>query len=86
MQDYKKYLWHKKLTIIMVSFGLLVAVMWAIVAGSANLNIQDIFLSLIGKGSTRANIIVCDIRLPRIVTGILVGAILGVAGAECKMC
>ena len=81
MQDYKKYLRHKKLTIIMVSFGLLVAVMWAIVAGSANLNIQDIFLSLIGKGSTRATIIVCDIRLPRIVTGILVGAILGVAGA-----
>lgn len=81
VQEYKKYLRHKKLTIIVVSIGLLLAVMWSITAGSANLEVHDVFLSLIGKGSIRANIIVGDIRLPRIVTGILVGAILGVAGA-----
>lgn len=81
VQDYKKYLRHKKLTILIVSIALLIAVMWAIMAGSANLDIHDVFLSLIGKGSTRANIIVGDIRLPRILTAILVGAILGVAGS-----
>ena len=81
MQDYKKFLIGKKITIIIVLLALMAASFWAVLAGSANLSFQDICLALIGKGSKRADIIVNDIRMPRVITSILVGGILGVAGA-----
>ena len=81
MQDYKKFLKGKKIAILMVLLALVVAAFWSILAGSANLSVRDICMALVGQGSKRATIIVNDIRMPRVITSILVGGILGVAGA-----
>ncbi len=53
----------------------------AMTRGSSSLTPADVVTVLLGEGDTRATKIVLGIRLPRAVTGVLVGAALGVAGA-----
>lgn len=49
--------------------------------GSAPLSLAQTFSALIGRGSDAAQIIVWEIRLPRAVAALSVGAALGLAGA-----
>ncbi|SFQ42200.1 iron complex transport system permease protein [Amycolatopsis arida] len=49
--------------------------------GSAHLDVIDVLRTLAGGGDRRETGIVFDLRLPRTLTGILVGAALGLAGA-----
>lgn len=60
---------------------LLVIALAAISAGSAGISFIDILKTLIGKGTKKSEIVVYDIRLPRIYTAVLVGATLAIAGA-----
>ena len=52
-----------------------------IVAGSSSLSIPDAVRTLFGAGTPAEQLIVLDLRLPRVVGGLLVGAALGLAGA-----
>lgn len=53
----------------------------SIAIGSQTLPLATVFHALLHPGHTNADLIVTDLRMPRTVLGLLVGAALGVAGA-----
>lgn len=50
-------------------------------AGSSSLTVVDVVRTLVGLGTSAQELIVLDLRMPRVVGGLLVGASLGLAGA-----
>lgn len=73
---------RKKYGILIFLFFLMIVVsLIAISAGSAGLSIAEVLKTLFGYGSKKSEIVVFDIRLPRVITAILVGAILAMSGA-----
>ncbi|MCP2032098.1 iron complex transport system permease protein [Okibacterium sp. HSC-33S16] len=52
-----------------------------ILAGSSSLSFSDVVVTLLGGGTSGQELIVFDLRLPRVVGGVAVGAALGLAGA-----
>ena len=68
----------------LVLFGLLIilciCVVFSISVGSSGLSLKEIILALLGKGTRQTHTIVWNIRMPRIVTGIVVGVALSMAG------
>lgn len=71
----------KKTAVIafLVLLTIILAVM-AINAGSAELSPSEIVTTLLGKGSERSQILIWNIRLPRILAAVIAGAGLSVAG------
>lgn len=59
----------------------LVAAVLSLTIGPAPLGLGDILAALVGRGDPRMVVIVQDIRLPRVVLGLVVGAALGMSGA-----
>lgn len=53
----------------------------ALLTGPAALSADQVLAVLMGKGSIEASLIVCEIRLPRLLLALLVGAGLGASGA-----
>lgn len=71
-------------SVLVPGIGALVLVFVAAVSisfGSAQIDILDVLRTLLGGGDRRENGIIFDLRLPRTLVGILVGAGLGLAGA-----
>lgn len=61
--------------------AVLAVALLGVVAGSSSLTIPDVVRTLVGAGTPSQELIVVDLRLPRVVGGLLVGAALGLAGA-----
>ena len=88
-EAYSKFTARKMLFILVSLGGLIALVLVATSLGSADLGVNNVahaiaarifpFLNL--EVSTKVNVIVWDIRLPRIVLGILAGAGLAISGA-----
>jgi iron complex transport system permease protein len=70
---------------VAVTIGCLVAALLAglvgIVVGSSSLTIPDVVVTLLGGGTAGQELVVFELRLPRVLGGLLVGAALGLAGA-----
>jgi len=75
--------WHPRaLTVTLLALALLLVLIVAGVAqGSTTLAPGDVIRTLLGGGTYPQHLIVFDLRLPRVLTGVLVGICLGVAGA-----
>lgn len=69
----------------MVCAVLLVAALavstYAVSTGDFPIALPDLFQTLIGQGSRATNFIVLELRLPRVLLALLVGAALGISGA-----
>lgn len=61
--------------------ALLVIFCAAMIVGDYPLNLKELFFALTGRGTGATNFIVYDLRLPRVVTGMLVGLCFGISGA-----
>jgi len=79
-ENYLKYTWRK--TVIIISLVILIGVLGiiAICAGSADLTPEEVVMTLLGWGSETSEIVIWNIRLPRVVAAIVAGAGLAVAG------
>lgn len=77
---YSKYLWRKRLVLLILLALLIAAAMFSITSGSSGLSVKDVLLALIGRGTAKSDIIVWNVRLPRIVTAVVVGCALALAG------
>jgi iron complex transport system permease protein len=75
--------WRPRILIVtLASIVLAIAALIVSVAvGSAGVGIGDVVRTLLGGGNALDRLIVIDLRLPRALTGALVGVALGVAGA-----
>ena len=72
----------RALSVCCVLSVLIVAVgCWSISVGDFPIPIREVIATLLGEGSEDAEFIVETLRLPRVLTGILVGAAFGVSGA-----
>lgn len=66
---------------IVLSGLIFVAFIFSISIGSSNLPFNEVFYALIGKGDATTTTIVFNLRMPRAVMAILIGASLAVSGA-----
>lgn len=53
---------------------------FAINAGSTDLNLYQVLITILGQGSSISNVVIWNIRLPRVLAAIIAGAGLSVAG------
>lgn len=60
---------------------LVVVAVLAVSAGSSSLGVTDVVRTLLGAGTPGQELIVLELRLPRVVGAVVVGACLGLAGA-----
>lgn len=78
---YKKHLLKKRLALL-ITLGITIAI--ALVAagiGSLPIPVWDIIKTLFGMGDTQTQTVILGIRIPRVVTAMIVGAILAASGA-----
>ena len=54
---------------------------WSLAVGDFPLSLSQVSAALVGGGETQAGFVVRTLRLPRVITGALVGAALGMSGA-----
>ncbi len=70
---------------VLVTIGLLVVLTVAfaasMVVGDYPMSVRDLFYSLTGRGTRATDFIVYELRLPRVMTGLLVGLCFGISGA-----
>ena len=71
----------KSITIIIISYIVLLILTFVLCAfGSVKFGLKEILLSLFGNGNDLLNVIIYEIRLPRNLIAVLVGASLSVSG------
>jgi iron complex transport system permease protein len=72
----------RALRLSLVLWGLtVVAVGVALCVGDVQIGVADVVRTVLGRGSTTTDYVVNQLRLPRALDGVLVGAALGAAGA-----
>ncbi len=79
-ERYLEYTRTKVIIIIIVSLLIFVISIYAINAGSSGLSVREVFMALLDRGDNRTNIIVLNIRLPRVLSAIVAGIGLSIAG------
>lgn len=80
-KDYESFVKHKVFIMTSMVLAVLLMTLASILSGSSGISILDVLKTLIGAGTKQSEIIVFDMRLPRALTAILVGAALAMAGA-----
>lgn len=78
--DYKKYIAKKWLVLIILAVVLICAALISVSVGSSGLSLSEILRALFGGGKESSRIIVWNVRMPRVATGISVGIALAMAG------
>jgi iron complex transport system permease protein len=79
-ENYLKYTGRKTVIIIFLVILIVVLGVFAICAGSADLTPGQVVMTLLGWGSESSEIVIWNIRMPRVVAAIVAGAGLSVAG------
>ncbi|NMB56092.1 MAG: iron ABC transporter permease [Leptolinea sp.] len=85
-QAFIQYSTRKRILIFGLLFINLLLIIFAVNAGAANTSPLLVLRSLLGLESGTANIVIWNIRLPRVLAGFIAGAGLGVAGAVMQTC
>ncbi|CFX19317.1 ABC transporter, permease protein [Syntrophomonas zehnderi OL-4] len=80
VNDYAGYTAKKKLIILLLFGTTLIMGVYAISTGSSGLTMGKVVSTLLGQGDPAAKAVILNIRLPRILAGLLAGAGLSVAG------
>ncbi|HEX2144564.1 MAG TPA: iron chelate uptake ABC transporter family permease subunit, partial [Glycomyces sp.] len=73
---------HRTVVAVLGSLAALIAIaMWSIATGSTALGLDRVWNALLGEGTKGDEFILWTLRLPRLATGLAVGACMGLAGA-----
>lgn len=81
LQIYDKYLLRKRAALLIAAIATIAAVLLSLGVGSIPISIRDVFRVLLGRGERMHHTAIMNIRLPRAITAVLVGAALASAGA-----
>lgn len=79
-EQYHGYIRHKRLVIFLFALLLLVLVVISIMLGTADLTPLDVLAALVGQGNTHDLIVIWNLRMPRVLTAIIGGIALALAG------
>lgn len=77
---YNKYIRRKHLVVLVTIILMVFFALYSMSVGSIKISFSDIFNTLTGKGNALSNTTILNIRLPRVLAAILVGAALASAG------
>ncbi len=78
---YNRYTYRKRLILLITLLLTIMLALFSMSVGSIKLSFAEILQTLIGRGDQLSNTTVLQIRLPRVLAAILVGAALSSAGA-----
>lgn len=81
LNKYNAFVRRKKFVFLFSIVATILISLYAISAGSLEIPLSEVLKSLVGKGETRSEIAVMNIRLPRVTTAIVVGGALAASGA-----
>lgn len=81
LDKYKKYVFRKKVILIAAVFATIFIALYAAGIGSIHIPVDEIIRTIMGHGAKQSETVIMGIRLPRVIAGLLVGAILASAGA-----
>lgn len=79
-EAYQKYTGRKKLIVLLLAVLTVVVAVLAVNAGSTDLNPYQVVMTILGQESGLSAVVIWNIRLPRVLAGIIAGAGLSVAG------
>lgn len=79
--SYDSQIKKKRLTFIIALILTVAVLLYSTARGSITLSIDEVIRTIFGKGAASSNTIIFGIRLPRVVSSMLVGALLSVSGA-----
>ncbi len=77
---YKQYTGRKSLILLGIAVLTLLVALFAVNAGSTDLNSYQVIKSILGRGNSVSDVVIWNIRLPRVLAAIIAGAGLSVAG------
>ena len=80
IESYNGYIRFKKIFLLALATVTLATALAAIACGSSGLSISQVVTTLLGKGTEQTDVIVFNIRLPRVITAVVVGTGLAVVG------
>lgn len=81
--EYENYIRFKRFFLVIMIVLMLAITLVAIASGSSGLTLRQVVLTLVGKGTVKTNVIVFNLRLPRVATAIVAG--IGLAAVGCVM-
>ena len=81
IERYNQYVRRKKLALFITAVATIAVALFAVGVGSIRISFSEIMQALFGRGSEQTSTVVMNIRLPRVVAAILVGAALASSGA-----
>lgn len=81
IQSYNQYVLRKRFALIAVAIATVLVGLYAIGVGSIPISFVDILKALVGRGAPLFQTAIMNIRLPRVIAAVLVGAALSSAGA-----
>ena len=79
--EYEKYVANRILAGLFLFILIFMVSVFSISHGGYNLSIDEVLRALSGRGDYKADMIIWNIRFPRVLAGILVGASLAISGA-----
>jgi iron complex transport system permease protein len=81
--QYRAFIWKRLALLILLALGVMASLIADIATGPANLTFWDVLSSLVSEASNpTTDVIIWDVRLPYALMALVVGACLGLAGAE----
>jgi len=81
IEQYDRFLLKKRLALALFGAATLLVVVMYMGIGSMSISLQDILRVLAGQGEKKYQTAILNIRLPRALAGVLVGAVLASSGA-----
>nr|WP_306792708.1 iron ABC transporter permease [Collinsella urealyticum] len=81
MSEYNRFIQRKRLALILAAGATIVVALVAVSAGSLNIPIPEVVQAFLGSGNPIYQTAVLNIRLPRVLAAILIGAILAASGS-----
>ncbi|MGI6554836.1 MAG: FecCD family ABC transporter permease [Bacillota bacterium] len=77
---YRQYTGRKKAIITLLGLLVVLLGVYAVNAGSTELSFYQVIMTIAGQGSGVSDVVIWNIRLPRVLAGIIAGAGLSIAG------
>lgn len=77
---YKDHINKKKVIMLGLFISTILAFFWSINAGAISLSPRDVVMAIFGKGDKKSVAVIRNIRMPRVISGLVAGSGLSVAG------
>ena len=78
---YEVFIRRKRITFAVIAVAMVAVAFFAVSKGSLNITVPETIRCILGAGTAQTQIAVMNIRLPRVIAAIVVGASLAVSGA-----